>query len=90
MLAAGRRRMINSFVNLRVADIQACYELRTGRATRRMLGCGKALTYAYISRRPSMAFHMVTSSANSMSLPTGIPMAIRVTFTPSGFSSFDK
>jgi len=44
----------------------------------------------YISRRPSIAFHIVTSSANSMSLPTGMPMAMRVTFTPSGFSSFDR
>jgi hypothetical protein len=44
----------------------------------------------YISRRPSIAFHIVTSSANSMSLPTGMPMAMRVTFTPSGFSSFER
>jgi hypothetical protein len=44
----------------------------------------------YISRRPSIAFHIVTSSANSMSLPTGIPMAMRDTFTPSGFSSFER
>ncbi len=29
-----------------------------------------------------MAFSMVISSVYSMSLPTGIPMAIRVTFTP--------
>ena len=41
---------------------------------------------AYISRRPSMAFDMVTSSANSRSLPTGTPMAMRITFTPSGLS----
>ena len=47
-------------------------------------------TGGYISRRPSIAFHMVTSSANSMSLPTGMPMAMRVTFTPNGLSSFDK
>ncbi len=44
----------------------------------------------HISRRPSIAFHIVTSSANSMSLPTGMPIAMRETFTPSGFSSFDK
>jgi hypothetical protein len=42
---------------------------------------------AYISRRPSIAFEIVTSSANSRSLPTGMPMPIRVTFTPSGFSN---
>ena len=36
----------------------------------------------YISRRPSMAFSMVTSSVYSMSLPTGIPMAMRVTRSP--------
>jgi hypothetical protein len=40
----------------------------------------------YISRRPSMAFEMVTSSANSRSLPTGTPMAMRVTLTPRGFN----
>ena len=33
----------------------------------------------YISRRFSSDFDMVTSSANSRSLPTGIPMAMRVT-----------
>jgi hypothetical protein len=44
----------------------------------------------YISRRPSMAFEIVTSSANSKSLPTGIPIAMRVTLTPSGFSSRAK
>ncbi len=36
----------------------------------------------YISRRPSMAFSMVTSSVYSMSLPTGMPMAMRVTRSP--------
>src|SRR5215475_6329760 len=40
--------------------------------------------HGYISRRPSMALEMVTSSANSRSLPTGMPMAMRVTFTPRG------
>jgi hypothetical protein len=39
----------------------------------------------HISRRPSMALEMVTSSANSKSLPTGIPIPMRVTFTPRGF-----
>jgi hypothetical protein len=36
----------------------------------------------YNSLRPSMAFSMVTSSAYSMSLPAGMPVAMRVTFTP--------
>jgi hypothetical protein len=36
----------------------------------------------YKSRRPSMAFSIVISSAYSMSLPTGIPMAMRVTRRP--------
>jgi len=36
----------------------------------------------YTSRRPSMALSMVTSSVYSMSLPTGIPMAMRVTRSP--------
>ena len=38
-----------------------------------------------ISRRPSSAFHIVTSSAYSISLPTGMPIPMRVTFTPAGF-----
>ena len=38
------------------------------------------------SRRPSIALSMVISSVYSMSLPTGIPMAMRVTFTPDRFS----
>jgi hypothetical protein len=48
---------------------------------------GKIPATSYISRRFSSDFDMVTSSANSRSLPTGMPMAMRVTFTPSGFSS---
>jgi hypothetical protein len=36
----------------------------------------------YNSRRPSIAFSIVISSVYSMSLPTGIPIAMRVTFTP--------
>lgn len=34
------------------------------------------------SRRPSIDFNKVISSAYSMSLPTGMPMAIRVTLSP--------
>ena len=41
---------------------------------------------SYSSRRPSMAFSIVISSVYSMSLPTGIPVAMRVTFTPRGLS----
>lgn len=71
--------------------------------TRSVAGCGSAVkpsvtaslkmgtsiesSERHISRRPSMALEMVTSSANSRSLPTGIPIAMRVTRTPSGFSS---
>jgi hypothetical protein len=40
----------------------------------------------YTSRRPSIALFIVTSSAYSMSLPTGTPIAMRVTRTPSGLS----
>jgi len=36
----------------------------------------------YNSRRPSIDFSMVISSAYSMSLPTGMPIAIRVTRSP--------
>src|SRR5262245_14861087 len=39
------------------------------------------------SRRPSIALVIVTSSAYSRSDPTGIPIAMRVTRTPSGLSS---
>ena len=44
----------------------------------------------YISRRPSIAFSIVISSVYSMSLPTGIPMAMRVTFTPARLSCCDR
>lgn len=37
---------------------------------------------SYNSRRPSIDFSMVISSAYSMSLPTGIPIAMRVTLSP--------
>lgn len=43
----------------------------------------------YNSRRPSMAFSMVTSSAYSRSEPTGMPTPIRVTRMPSGLMSFE-
>ena len=48
------------------------------------------LRETYSSRRPSSAFHIVTSSANSISLPTGTPMPMRVTLRPSGLSSFER
>lgn len=44
----------------------------------------------YISRRPSIAFSMVTSSANSSSEPTGMPVAMRVTLMPRGLISFER
>ena len=44
----------------------------------------------YNSLRPSIARCIVTSSAYSRSLPTGTPIAMRVTRTPSGFSSFAR
>src|SRR5260221_7407239 len=47
-------------------------------------------TRSYISRRPSMAFNIVTSSVYSMSLPTGIPMAMRVTRRPWRFSCWAR
>ena len=52
-----------------------------GDRDRRRGQCSKCQLSAVIqiSRRPSMAFHIVTSSANSRSLPTGTPMAMRVT-----------
>ena len=45
---------------------------------------------AYISRRFSSDFEIVTSSENSMSLPTGMPIAMRVTFIPSGLSRRER
>ncbi len=42
----------------------------------------KIYVCTYISLRPSIAFSIVISSVYSMSLPTGMPMAMRVTFTP--------
>ena len=45
-------------------------------------GRGNAWAKPYSSRRPSMALSMVISSAYSMSLPTGIPIAMRVTLSP--------
>ena len=47
-------------------------------------------TQIYNSLRPSIAFCMVTSSAYSMSLPTGMPVAMRVTRTPAGLSRRDR
>lgn len=52
---------------------------------RRSPQIGNRVSCNYISRRFSKLFPMVTSSANSRSLPTGMPIAMRVTFTPSGF-----
>ena len=53
---------------------------------------GQLVRRAAASRRldlapPFEALCIVTSSAYSRSLPTGTPMAMRVTRTPSGFSS---
>ena len=45
---------------------------------------------AQTSRRPAMALPMVTSSAYSRSLPTGTPMAMRVTRTPRGLISLAR
>jgi hypothetical protein len=45
---------------------------------------------SYTSRRPSMALSMVTSSVYSMSLPTGMPMAMRVTRSPCRLSCWAR
>lgn len=44
----------------------------------------------YNSRRPSMAFSIVISSAYSISLPTGIPVAMRVIFNPGRLSCWQR
>ena len=44
----------------------------------------------YNSRLPSMALSMVISSVYSMSLPTGMPIAMRVTFTPTRLSCCER
>ena len=46
--------------------------------------------HRYISRRPSMALSMVTSSVYSMSLPTGMPMAMRVMRSPCRFNCWAR
>jgi hypothetical protein len=44
----------------------------------------------YSSLRPSIAFCMVTSSAYSISLPTGTPVAMRVTFTDADLNNRER
>ena len=53
-------------------------------------GAGGPNSRAHTSRRPSIALSMVISSAYSRSLPTGTPIAMRLTRTPSGLSSFAR
>ena len=71
---------------------QPCAEFpRTIHIFRKESGNGYPVTtFSYISRRFSSDLPIVTSSANSRSLPTGMPIAIRVTFTPSGFVSRER
>ena len=47
-------------------------------------------TTTHISLRPSMAFSIVISSVYSMSLPTGIPIAMRVILTPARLSCCER
>ena len=56
--------------------------LSTGSGTTGHFG-SKIIVSLFVAR----ALSIVTSSTNSRSLPTGIPIAMRVTSTPSGFSS---
>jgi hypothetical protein len=51
---------------------------------------GSGMAFPYISLRPSIAFSIVISSVYSMSLPTGMPMAMRVTFTPARLSCCER
>ena len=44
----------------------------------------------YISLLPSIAFCIVTSSAYSISLPTGTPVAMRVTFTVADLNNLER
>src|SRR5579862_771916 len=48
------------------------------------------LATTHSSLRPSIDFSIVISSAYSISLPSGMPIAIRVTFTPARRSCPDK
>ena len=48
--------------------------------------CSTPRLFDYTSRLPSIARSIVISSAYSRSLPTGTPIAMRVTLTPSGFN----
>src|ERR1039458_1851121 len=48
------------------------------------------LPRAYNSLLPSIAFCIVTSSAYSISLPTGTPVAMRVTFTDADLNNRER
>jgi hypothetical protein len=66
----------------RCAHLKGVAQARQATASGPRLQGGSGI---YTSLRPSMAFSMVTSSVYSMSLPTGMPMAIRVTRSPCRF-----
>ncbi len=50
----------------------------------------RANSVPYNSLRPSIAFCIVTSSAYSISLPTGTPVAMRVTFTAADLNNRER
>ena len=63
---------------------------RAGLSTELLRDNGRRRQPFQTSRRPSIALCMVNSSAYSRSLPTGTPIAMRVTRTPSGLSSLAR
>src|SRR5579864_7709724 len=97
--------LIKAKLSLPKERVQCCHPRRSegslfsGFTSKNANPCNHALTKLsvlnpaanrYKSRRPSMAFSIVISSAYSKSAPTGMPTPIRVTRTPRGLSSFDK
>ena len=76
---AARRRISELLALVNLADV-----------AKRPLGGYSGWKTLYRSRRPSIAFNIVTSSAYSRSAPTGMPTPMRVTRTPRGFRSLDK
>src|SRR5215208_3360923 len=70
------------------AEQSIAEEARDSAAHNQGNGCRNLIRrwHHYSSRRPSIALVIVTSSAYSRSDPTGMPMAMRVTRTPSGLS----
>ena len=87
--AQGARAALRARFVLSVRQEDAATAWRSGRAEFQssLWDIGVPLQ---ISRRPSSAFDMVTSSVYSISEPTGMPIAMRLVLTPRGLSRRDR